>query len=65
MRRLTKRTHDRFVLFDMPPALSSDDVLTFVPDVDAIMLVAEKGLTTREQLTAVYCSAAARTWIRF
>jgi hypothetical protein len=65
MRRLTKRTHDRFALFDMPQALSSDGVLTVVPDVDAIMLVAEKGSTTREQLTAVYCSAAARTWIRF
>jgi len=65
MRRVTKRIRDRFVLFDMPPVLSSDDGLTFVPDVDAIMLVAEKGSTTREQLTAVYCSVAARSWIRF
>ena len=42
MRRVTKRIRDRFVLFDMPPVLSSDDGLTFVPDVDAIRLVAEK-----------------------
>jgi capsular exopolysaccharide synthesis family protein len=51
---LRDRYPDRLVLFDMPPVLSSDDVIAFMPYVDAIMLVVEEGRTTSEQLTAAY-----------
>jgi protein-tyrosine kinase len=35
------------VIFDMPPLLMSDDVLTFAPHVDSVLLVIAEGLTQR------------------
>jgi protein-tyrosine kinase len=35
------------VIFDMPPLLLSDDVLTFAPQVDGVLLVVAEGLTQR------------------
>jgi capsular exopolysaccharide synthesis family protein len=35
------------VIFDMPPLLLADDVLTFAPQVDGILLVVSEGLTQR------------------
>jgi protein-tyrosine kinase len=37
------------ILFDMPP-LISDDVLTFAPRVDGVLLVVAEGLTERSAL---------------
>jgi protein-tyrosine kinase len=37
----------RIVIFDMPPMLLADDVLTFAPQVDGVLLVISEGLTTR------------------
>jgi Mrp family chromosome partitioning ATPase len=37
------------VIFDMPP-LTSDDVLTFAPRVDAVLLVVAEGRTERASL---------------
>jgi Mrp family chromosome partitioning ATPase len=37
------------ILFDMPP-LISDDVLTFAPRVDGVLLVVAEGLTERSSL---------------
>jgi protein-tyrosine kinase len=35
------------VIFDMPPLLMSDDVLTFAPNVDGVLLVVAEGQTQR------------------
>jgi protein-tyrosine kinase len=41
---------DRYVLFDLPPLLAFADALAFAPLMDGIILVVEKGQTTREDL---------------
>ena len=45
---LRLRYPDRFVLFDLPPLLGYDDALAFLPNADALLLVARAGHTTRE-----------------
>lgn len=47
---LKNRYPSRIVLFDMPPMLSSDDVLAFAPHPDAFLLVVEDGRTRRDDL---------------
>lgn len=55
--RLEHLVHDfktrypsRLVVFDLPPLLSSDDVLVFMPYVDAVLLVIEEGKTVTEDI---------------
>jgi Mrp family chromosome partitioning ATPase len=38
------------VVFDMPPVLTTDDVLAFSPYIDAALLVVEDGKTRRDEL---------------
>ncbi len=40
----------RIVIYDMPPLLLSDDVLTFAPQVDGMLLVVSEGFTSRSAL---------------
>jgi len=40
----------RIVIYDMPPLLLSDDVLTFAPQVDGLLLVVSEGHTARSSL---------------
>jgi capsular exopolysaccharide synthesis family protein len=40
----------RIVIFDMPPLLLSDDVLRFLPNVDAVLFVVAEGKTPRAVL---------------
>jgi len=40
----------RIVIYDMPPLLLSDDVLTFAPQVDGLLLVVSEGFTSRSSL---------------
>jgi protein-tyrosine kinase len=47
---LKSRYEDRLILFDMPPLFAGDDVIAFLPHVDAVMLVVEDGKVSREQL---------------
>jgi Mrp family chromosome partitioning ATPase len=49
MRLLSTHLPDHIVVFDMPP-LSSDDVLTFAPRVDGVLLVVAEGRTERASL---------------
>jgi capsular exopolysaccharide synthesis family protein len=51
---LKSRYTDRLTLFDMPPLLATDDVLAFLPHLDAVMLVIEDGKTTKDQLAQAY-----------
>ena len=48
------RYPDRLTLFDMPPLLAGDDVLAFLPYVDAVVLVIEEGKTTKAELAQAY-----------
>jgi Mrp family chromosome partitioning ATPase len=54
MKALVKWLKDRgsapFTIFDMPPILSCDDVLAFLPSVDALLMVVSEGITERSQL---------------
>ncbi|MEO7402170.1 MAG: hypothetical protein ABIU95_00710 [Burkholderiales bacterium] len=47
---LRARYTDRFIVFDVPALLKSDDARTLLPLVDAVLLVAEEGRTTRYEL---------------
>jgi Mrp family chromosome partitioning ATPase len=40
----------RVVIYDMPPVLMSDDVMTFAPHIDGVALVVAEGVTTRGSL---------------
>lgn len=52
VRELKGRYPDRIVVFDLPPVLAGDDVLAFLPQVDAILLVVGEGTTNKSQLLA-------------
>jgi Mrp family chromosome partitioning ATPase len=47
---LKTRYKDRIVIFDLPPMLGSDDALSFVPLVDAVLLVIAEGRTRIEDV---------------
>lgn len=44
-RELKARYPDRFVIYDLPPLLSCDDALVFLPQIDATLLVVREGST--------------------
>lgn len=47
---LKTRYADRYVIFDLPPVLGSDDALSFAPLVDAVLLVIAEGRTRIEDI---------------
>jgi Mrp family chromosome partitioning ATPase len=47
VKELETRYANRIVLFDLPPLLAADDALSFLPLVDAALLVVEEGRTKR------------------
>lgn len=49
-RALGAESPRRIVIYDMPPLLLSDDVLTFAPQVDGLLLVVSEGSTARSSL---------------
>ena len=42
----------RVIIYDMPPLMMSDDVLTFAPKVDGLLFVVTEGTTDRKALSA-------------
>ena len=48
VKELKTRYSSRFIIFDVPPLLSTADALAFSPYVDAALLVIEEGATTAE-----------------
>ncbi|CAN5260584.1 hypothetical protein BH24PSE2_BH24PSE2_19020 [soil metagenome] len=52
VREFTTRYPDRIVIFDLPPVLTVSDALAFSPQVDAMLLVVEDGVTQQEELAA-------------
>lgn len=53
MHELKTRYARRFIIFDLPPLLDTDDVLAFAPQVDATLLVVAEGKTSRDDLRHV------------
>lgn len=49
---LRQLSEQSIVIFDMPPALASDDVLALCPSVDAILVVVAQSITERFELEA-------------
>lgn len=49
-RELKERYANRVVVYDLPPLLAADDALTFVPQVDAALLVVGEGRARREDV---------------
>ena len=47
---LKTRYPDRMVIYDMPPLLTQDDAIAFLPNVDGVLLVVKEGETRREDL---------------
>jgi Mrp family chromosome partitioning ATPase len=50
VQQIRERYPKRIVIFDMPPVLGGADVLSFLPSVQACLLVLEAGRTTRDEL---------------
>ena len=48
VQELKRRYPSRLVVFDLPPLLTTDDVLAFAPYIDAALLVVEEGKTLRD-----------------
>jgi capsular exopolysaccharide synthesis family protein len=49
-KELKERYADRLVIYDMPPLLTQDDVIAFLPDVDGVLLVVRDGVTAVEDV---------------
>lgn len=47
---LKSRYQSRVIIFDLPPLLTSDDTLAFLPQIDCVLLVAASGVTKKAQL---------------
>lgn len=50
VQELKRRYPMRWVIFDLPPVLVSDEVLAIAPYIDAMLLVVEEGKTMRPEL---------------
>jgi capsular exopolysaccharide synthesis family protein len=49
-RELKARYADRLIIYDMPPLLTQDDSLAFLPHVDAVLIVFRDGITTKHEI---------------
>jgi Mrp family chromosome partitioning ATPase len=47
---LRNRYSERIVIFDLPPALAADDVLTIMPRMDCVLLVVGSGSSTQKEI---------------
>lgn len=44
------RYPNRIILFDLPPVLEGDEVISFAPNIDGLLLVIEENVTTKEDI---------------
>jgi len=44
-KELRARYNDRIIIYDLPPTLAQDDPIAFLPNVDAVLLVVNDGIT--------------------
>src|SRR5262249_27324336 len=54
VKELATRYRDRIVLFDLPPMLVGDDVISFLPNVDAALVIVGEGVTHKKDLRRVF-----------
>jgi capsular exopolysaccharide synthesis family protein len=47
---IKNRYPSRLIIFDMPPLLTTDDALAFLPYTESVLLVIEDGVTTKTEL---------------
>ncbi|MFA5040957.1 MAG: CpsD/CapB family tyrosine-protein kinase [Bdellovibrionales bacterium] len=47
---LKSRYPDRFVIYDMPPVLTQDDPIAFLPQIEAVLVVVRDGVTKTDAL---------------
>lgn len=47
---LRDRYRDRIVVFDLPPVLAADDVMTVLPRIDCVLLVVASGASTESEV---------------
>jgi Mrp family chromosome partitioning ATPase len=50
MSNLLKESPPRIIVYDLPPLLVSDDVLSIAPRMDGLLLVVSQGVTDRKAL---------------
>ena len=49
---IKQKYHDRVILYDLPPILVCDDALSFLPNVDAVLIILREGKTIRSDVEA-------------
>lgn len=47
---LRERYGDRIVIFDLPPVLAADDVMTVLPRIDCVLMVVGSGMSTQNEV---------------
>ncbi|MGB4347237.1 MAG: CpsD/CapB family tyrosine-protein kinase [Burkholderiaceae bacterium] len=47
---LRERYSDRIVIFDLPPVLAADDVMTVLPRIDCVLMVMGSGVSTENEV---------------
>lgn len=47
---LKSRYHERIVIFDLPPTLSADDVMTVLPHIDCVLVVVGNGMVSKGEM---------------
>ena len=47
---LRERYADRIVIFDLPPVLAADDVMTVLPRIDCVLMVVGSGMSTQSEV---------------
>ncbi len=50
VKELKGRYESRIIIFDLPPILSTDDAIAFLPQVDCVLVVVGSGMTTKLEL---------------
>jgi len=50
LQEIKEKFASRIVIIDMPPTLSSDDVISILPQIDCVLLVAAVGISTLHEL---------------
>ncbi len=50
IRNLKQVLHPDVIVYDLPPMLTSDDVTSFLPNVDCVVIVAAAGMTTAKEV---------------
>ena len=53
-RDIKQRYRNRIVIYDLPPVLGADDALSFMPQVDAALVVVSDGRTRRDDLLRLF-----------